>query len=85
MENKILDLLQAKVEDDAIRKIKILATPPVVITIVASVDGAMEIQASSSASPDLVQSLLLDAAKAVLTKKPQHSHEPVPQNEKSPH
>jgi hypothetical protein len=66
---RLLEMLGAKDEEEAIRRLKLLAAQPVSITIVATADGGMSLSTTGNPAPELVQTLLLDATRLVLMKK----------------
>jgi hypothetical protein len=62
--NKILELLQAKSEDEALAILQSLASPPVSITVVMGRTGGVHISSTGPMTPELANHMLFEAMRA---------------------
>jgi hypothetical protein len=66
---KILEMLGAKDEEEAISKIRLLAVPPVGVTIVGTADGSISLATTGNPTVELVEHLLLEGLKVCAFEK----------------
>ena len=64
--NKVLEVLGAATEDEAVEKIKLLSTPPISITIIAHADGSVLISTGGNPTKKTTESVLMQAMRMVL-------------------
>jgi hypothetical protein len=64
--NKLHELLGAKNQEEAMETVKLMAIPPISITIVADATGGLSIGTSGNPSKELVERTLTRALKVVL-------------------